>query len=338
MLEVQDLVVRFGPVAAVDDVSFVVPEGPFGLGLVGESGSGKSTIGRAVLRLVTPDSGKIALDGMNIARLRGEALRTYRSQVQIVFQDPYTTLDPRMRVGPHIAEALRAHSVVARRDVTRRVNELLDEVGLSHADYTRRHPHQLSGGQRQRVAIARALAVQPRFLVLDEPTSALDVTVQAKVLDLIRSLRETRGVAYLLISHNLAVVEQLCEQVAVLYLGQIVESAPASTLLHRPAHPYSQMLRMAVPDLDRRTHERQPVVPADPPDPSNPPPGCRFHPRCPLAIDRCRHEPPVLRTLRDNHTVACHRAEDALAQFRAAGTEKMVAPAGSQAHDKESTR
>jgi peptide/nickel transport system ATP-binding protein len=317
MLEVRDLSVRFGPVVAVDGVSFTVPDGPFGVGLVGESGSGKSTIGRAVMRLLEPSTGSIELDGESVQGLKGASLRRYRGRIQIVFQDPYSTLDPRMRVGPHIAEALHTHKVCERSQFGERVVNLLDEVGLDKS-YVSRLPHQLSGGERQRVALARALAVEPRLLVLDEPTSALDVTVQAKVLDLIRQLREQRGLAYLLISHNLAVVEALCEQIAVLYLGQIVETASAETILQRPAHPYTQALRSAVPDLERPDRPPPRLDAADPPDPAAPPSGCRFHPRCPLAVDRCHVEVPILRDVGPNHRTACHRAEEALAMMQTA--------------------
>src|SRR5438132_7642847 len=232
MLEVRDLVVRFGPVVAVDGVSLTVPAGPAGFGLVGASGSGKTTIGRAIVRLTRPASGEVTLDGVDAFRARGRELKAYRKSVQIVFQDPDSTLDPRMRVGPAITEALHAHAVVDRPGATARVEELLGQVGLQ-PDHAERLPHQLSGGQRQRVAIARALAVEPRLLVLDEPTSALDVTVQARVLQLVSRLREERSLAYLLISHNLAVVEQLCEQVAVLYLGKVGEHGETSRVLTR---------------------------------------------------------------------------------------------------------
>lgn len=320
LLEVEDLHVRFGPVRAVDGVSFAVHEGPFGLGLVGESGSGKTTTGRAVMRLVPVERGSIRMDGRDVLRLRGASLRTFRRAVQIVFQDPDTTLDPRVRVGPTIGEALRAHRVVPDSGVAERVERLLGEVGLERS-LAVRFPHQLSGGQRQRVAIARALAVVPRVLVLDEPTSALDVTVQARILQLIGRLRQERRLAYLLISHNLAVVEELCEETAVLYLGRIVERGPTSALLARPAHPYTVALRSAVPEIDLASRRPRVILPGTPPDASNPPPGCPFHPRCPLAIDRCRTEPPPLREIAPSREVACHRAEEVLA---AAGSESPL--------------
>jgi oligopeptide/dipeptide ABC transporter ATP-binding protein len=310
MLEVRDMVVRYGPVVAVDGVSLSVPAGPAGLGLVGESGSGKTTIGRAIVRLTEPASGEVTLDGVNAFQARRAELKAYRKSVQIVFQDPDSTLDPRMRVGPAITEALRAHAIVDRGGAPARVSELLSAVGLQ-PEYAERLPHQLSGGQRQRVAIARALAVEPRLLVLDEPTSALDVTVQARVLELISRLREERSLAYLLISHNLAVVKQLCEEVAVLYLGQIVEQGEAKRVLTRPVHPYTRALRAAVPELSETLPQPQ-TKRADPPNPAEPPPGCRFHPRCPLAIDRCKQERPLLREV-GGRLVSCHRAEVSLA-------------------------
>jgi oligopeptide/dipeptide ABC transporter ATP-binding protein len=327
MLEVRDLVVRYGPVVAVDGVSLTVPAGPAGLGLVGESGSGKTTIGRTIVRLATPASGAVTMDGVDAFAARGGALKAYRKSVQIVFQDPDSTLDPRMRIGPAIAEALRAHQIVERTGIQERVTELLVQVGLE-AEHAERYPHQLSGGQRQRVAIARALAVEPRLIVLDEPTSALDVTVQARVLELIGRLREARSLAYLLISHNLAVVEQLCERVAVLYLGQIVEEGETALVLTRPAHPYTHALRAAVPELSEDL-PRPSTRRADPPNPAAPPPGCRFHPRCPLAIDRCRSEEPQLREVA-GRLAACHRAEEAVAGgFRAAAIADLSAPAQS---------
>ena len=311
LLQVEDLQVRFGEVRAVDHVDLEVPEGPFGVGLVGESGSGKTTFGRAVLRLAPIGGGRILLDGEDRTRVRGASLKRYRRAVQIVFQDPDGTLDPRMRVGNALAEGLLAHAIVPRREVGERVSRLLADVGLE-PDHAQRFPHQLSGGQRQRVAIARALAVEPRLLVLDEPTSALDVTVQAKVLDLIGRLREDHQLAYLLISHNLAVVEKLCERTAVLYLGRVVEEGPTSLLLSRPAHPYTVALRAAVPEIGTRKARRTITVPGEPPDAAAPPPGCQFHPRCPIAIDRCRVESPPLVATGGERAVACHRAEDVL--------------------------
>jgi oligopeptide/dipeptide ABC transporter ATP-binding protein len=315
LLEVADLTVRFGPVRAVDGVSLRLAAGPFGLGLVGESGSGKSTIGRAVVRLVAAAGGQIRFEGKDVAALRGRALKDYRRAAQIVFQDPDNSLDPRMRVGASVTEPLIAHRIVARRRATGRARELLAEVGLD-PELAARYPHQLSGGQRQRVAIARALTVQPRLLVLDEPTSAIDVKAQARVLALIGDLRSRRNLAYLLITHNLGIISELCEQTAVLYLGRVVESGPTGELLSVPAHPYTQALRSAVPEIDMAARRTRLVLPGEPPDAASPPPGCVFHPRCPLAIDRCAAEVPTLREVRPGRQAACHRAEEVLAGLK----------------------
>jgi peptide/nickel transport system ATP-binding protein len=317
VLELRELTVRYGADTAVDTVSLTIPDGPVGVGLVGESGSGKTTIARAIMRLVRASDGAVLHDGRDVLRARGRDLRAYRRAVQIVFQDPDLTLDPRMRVGAAVVEGLRAHRLAPRDGAAARAAELLVEVGLE-AEYAERLPHQLSGGQRQRVAIARALAVEPEVLVLDEPTSALDVTVQARVLALIAQLREERSLSYLLISHNLAVVEQLCERTAVLYLGHLVEEGPTALLLDRPAHPYTQALRAAVPALDGPLPA--PAIRPDAADQVSPPAGgCPFAARCPMVIDRCRTERPPLREL-EGRRVACHRAEDALeaARVRAA--------------------
>jgi oligopeptide/dipeptide ABC transporter ATP-binding protein len=311
LLEVRGLKVRFGGVRAVDGVDLVVPPGPFGLGLVGESGSGKTTIGRALLHLTPIAEGTIVLDGEDVTRIRGAALKRFRRSVQIVFQDPDGTLDPRMRVGPALSEGLRAHGIVSKEKIPARIDELLHDVGLEPG-HARRFPHQLSGGQRQRVAIARALAVEPRLVVLDEPTSALDVTVQSRILRLITGLRDSRQLSYVLISHNLAVVERLCERTAVLYLGRVVEEGPTGRLLARPGHPYTVALRAAVPNIDLTAIRQAVTRPAEPPNAAAPPPGCPFHPRCPLAIDRCRTEPPATRAIDDDRLVACHRAVEVL--------------------------
>ncbi|HZQ15602.1 MAG TPA: ABC transporter ATP-binding protein [Gaiellaceae bacterium] len=318
LLEVENLRVTFGAVCAVDGVSFAVAAGPFGLGLVGESGSGKTSIARAVVRLVDADGGRVRFEGADVLALRGRALRRFRQAAQIVFQDTDGTLDPRMRVGPALAEAVTAHRKLDRARVSERVDLLLDEVGLE-TRHRRRFPHQLSGGQRQRVAIARALAVEPRLLVLDEPTSALDVTVQARVLDLVARLRDERALAYLLISHNLAVVERLCERTVVLYRGRVVEAGPTEVLLLRPAHPYTQALRAAVPELENA--RRPPRIGAAAVERSGEPAACPYYGRCPLAVELCRDDAPPLREVAGRH-VACHRAEDALAG------EAAVRPAG----------
>jgi peptide/nickel transport system ATP-binding protein len=309
LLSVRNLSVRYDGFRAVESVSFDVAGGPFGLGLVGESGSGKTTIAHAVVRLVAAEQGEIRFDGDDVRALGGGALRRYRQTAQIVFQDPDGTLDPRMRIGSVLAEAVNARRRLPRPTVGERVESLLREVGLD-SDHRRRFPHQLSGGQRQRVAIARALAVEPRLLVLDEPTSALDVTVQARVLELIGRLRRERSLAYLLISHNLAVIEQLCEETAVLYRGTIVETGRTERLLARPAHPYTQALRAAVPELEVAPRPRREGAAPDR-DSLGGPAACPYAPRCPLAIERCRSEPPLLREV-EGRRVACHRAEDAL--------------------------
>jgi peptide/nickel transport system ATP-binding protein len=311
LLDISGVTVRFGPVRAVDGVSLQLPPGPCGLGLVGESGSGKTTIGRAALRLVRTSGGVVRFDGKDIAGLRGRALQDYRRAAQVVFQDPDGVLDPRMRIGTTIAEALVAHRMAGRRAAADQARTLLSEVGLDPA-FAARYPHQLSGGQRQRVSIARALSVRPRLLVLDEPTSALDVRAQAAILALVGRLRTQRDLAYLLITHNLAIVSELCEQTAVLYLGRVAESGPTGALLGNPAHPYTRALRSAVPELGGATAARM-VLPGDPPDAVNPPPGCVFHPRCPLAVDRCRAEVPALRAIGPGRLAACHRAEEVLA-------------------------
>jgi len=312
LLRISDLSVHFGPVHAVNQVSLDVAAGPFGLGLIGESGSGKTTIGRAVLRLVRSSGGSITFAGQDVGSLRGAALQAYRRDAQIVFQNPDNSLDPRMRIGGTIAEALNAHRIVSRGDIPGRVAELLTEAGLDPT-FAERYPHQLSGGQRQRVAIARALSVQPKLLVLDEPTSALDVRTQAHMLKLIARLRAERELSYLLITHNFGVVSELCEQTAVLYLGKVAEIGATDVLLSSPAHPYTVALRSAVPEVDVAARRSRIVLSGDAPDAANPPSGCVFHPRCPLAVDRCRTDVPRLREVTPARQVACHRAADVLA-------------------------
>jgi peptide/nickel transport system ATP-binding protein len=312
MLRVEDLHVRFGDVRSVDGVSLTVPDGPSAVGLVGESGSGKTTTIRAILQLVPAHSGTIDFDGTTVGALRGDELSAYRRAVQLVPQDTDGSLSPRLRIGGAIGEVLRAHRTVPRGGVDRRVEELLVDVGLQ-PEHAERLPHQLSGGQRQRVAIARSLAVDPRLLLLDEPTSALDVTVQDKILALLERLRDERGVAYLFVSHNLAVVERICEAVVVLYLGRVAESGDTRRVLARPAHPYTAALRSAVPQLRRAGAARDRLVLHGAlPDPASRPRGCVFHARCPLAIERCIAEVPALREV-DGRLAACHRAEDVLA-------------------------
>jgi oligopeptide/dipeptide ABC transporter ATP-binding protein len=275
------------------------------LGLVGESGSGKTTLGRTVLRLLEPTAGRVLLGGEDITGLSQAALRPMRRRMQIVFQNPYASLNPRRSVGAIVGQPLAVHAVPG--DHARMVGELLDRVGLP-PDAARRYPHEFSGGQRQRVAIARALALRPDLVVADEITSGLDVTVKLRVLALLRELQAEFCLAYLFISHDLAVVRQVADRVAVMYLGQIVEEAPTEALFERPFHPYTRILRASVPPPDPTRAWRPPVLPGDPPSPLVVPPGCRFHPRCPIAEARCRTEPPELRAIEPARRVACHLA------------------------------
>jgi peptide/nickel transport system ATP-binding protein len=312
MLRVADLHVRFGDVQSVAGVDLAVPDGAHAVGLVGESGSGKTTIVRAILQLVPHAEGTITYDDFQVGQLRGRRLSGFRRCVQLVPQDADGSLSPRMRVGTAIAEVLRTHGLATRRDAGARVDALLADVGLL-PEHGRRLPHQLSGGQRQRVVIARALAVEPRLLLLDEPTSAVDVTVQDQVLTLLERLRAEREVSYLFISHNLAVIERLCESVVVLYHGRVAETGPTSSVLANPGHPYTVALRSAVPQLKNAGRRGRLVLHGAPPDPANPPPGCVFHPRCPLAIERCRNEVPLLGDAGGGRRVACHRVDEVLA-------------------------
>ena len=297
------------PVRAVDGVSFTVQRGET-LALVGESGCGKSSVGRTILRLQEPTAGRVAFDGADVFGLAREPLRALRRHMQIVFQDPYSSLNPRMTVGEAVAEGIEIHRLApTRAERAERVAALLEEVGLD-ASYARRYPHEFSGGQRQRIGIARALAVEPEFLVCDEPVSALDVSVQAQVINLLRDLQQRRGLAYLFIAHDLAVVRQIADRIAVMYLGRIVETGPAEALLSDPRHPYTQALLSAVPEPDPLAQRTRIVLSGDPPSPSNPPPGCPFHTRCfhPLRSERCRTEVPALRPVHST-IVACHYAE-----------------------------
>ena len=323
LLEVQDLVVHYGvrgagrvfrkreTVHAVDGVSFRVALHQT-LGLVGESGCGKSTTGRAVLYLERPTSGTVRLEGRELGKLSPRGLATLRRRMQIVFQDPIGALNPRHTVGQLVGEPLRVHEVVPRQRRRERVEELLSLVGLS-SDTVSRFPHELSGGQCQRVGIARALAVEPSLLVLDEPVSALDVSIQAQILQLLTDLQSRLGLSYLFIAHDLAVVGEMSDYVAVMYLGKIVEIAKRDALYARPYHPYTQALFSAVPVPDpvlARGRQRT-IVSGEVPSSLSPPQGCRFHTRCPLAQDRCRREEPLLEPVGDRHQVACHFAEKA---------------------------
>jgi len=296
-------------VRAVDGVSFAIAAGQT-LGLVGESGCGKTTVGRTILRLIEPDAGRVTLDGADVLGLGARELRALRRRMQIVFQDPYGSLNPRMTVQQTLAEPLAIHRLAARPEAERRISSLLEEVGLDPA-FARAYPHELSGGQRQRVGIARALSVEPQFLVLDEPVSALDVSVQAQVLNLLAELQRKRRLTYLFIAHDLAVVKHIADHVAVMYLGKIVERAPATVLYAGPRHPYTTSLLSAVPVPDPKAQRQRIVLQGDVPSPATPPPGCPFHPRCPhpKKSSRCGIEPPALREVAPGQFAACHFAE-----------------------------
>ena len=294
-----------GQVYAVDDVSFTIGSGET-LGLVGESGCGKTTVGRALLRLIEPTSGTLRLQGRDITRLGKVELRPFRQQMQIIFQDPFSSLNPRMRAGDIVAEPLKVHRVATRRRERReRVAELFDRVGLRAAQMDN-YPHQFSGGQRQRIGVARALALNPKLIIADEPVSALDVSIQAQVINLLMDLQRDLKLSYLFISHNLAVVEHISHRIAVMYLGRIVEYTGKTELFTRPLHPYTEALLAAVPVPDPAIKRSRLVVQGDVPSPLRPPPGCHFHTRCPYAEARCRSEAPALREVKPGHHVACH--------------------------------
>ena len=301
-------------VKAVDGVSFDIAEGET-LGLVGESGCGKTTAGRTILRLLHPTGGLVEFAGNDVATAHGDALRAIRRDMQIVFQDPFGSLNPRMTIRGIVEEGLVVHRLGAKQQREEKVRETLEQVGLDPS-YMNRYPHEFSGGQRQRICVARALALGPRFMVLDEPISALDVSIQSQIINLLVELREKFKLTYLFISHDLSVVEYISDRVAVMYLGQIVELAPVKLLYRKPLHPYSEALLSSIPTMDPKVRRARIVLPGDVPSPVNPPAGCRFHPRCPLRKKlsakeqcRCQEELPELRELASGHIVRCHFAE-----------------------------
>ncbi len=292
-------------VHAVDGVSIDVAPGET-VGLVGESGCGKSTTGRCIMRLIEPSEGEIWFQGRDVTKMEGEELRAMRRDMQIIFQDPFASLNPRHTVGTIVGEALVIHGLVKNRtEMEERVVQLLQTVGL-HPEHMRRFPHEFSGGQRQRIGIARALAVEPKLIVCDEPVSALDVSIQAQVINLLEDLQERFGLAYLFIAHDLSVVEHISNRVAVMYLGRVVEVATAEELYENPLHPYTEALLSAVPIPDPKIKRKRIVLQGDVPNPINPPSGCHFHTRCPIAEPRCSVEVPVLKSAGGRHQVSCH--------------------------------
>jgi oligopeptide transport system ATP-binding protein len=323
LLEVTDLVVHFpiksgiivdrevARVHAVDGVSFTLHEGET-LGLVGESGCGKSTLCRAILQLVQPTSGSVRFDGQELVGRSRRDLRPLRREMQMIFQDPFASLNPRKRVGQIVGDPLELHGLASGAELKRRVQELLDRVGLQ-AEHYNRYPHEFSGGQRQRIGIARALALQPKLIIADEPVSALDVSVQAQIINLLEELQDEFGLSYLFVAHDLGVVRHVSDRVAVMYLGKIVENSDSDGLYDNPLHPYTNALLSAVPVPDPRKNiaRERITLEGDVPSPIDPPPGCRFHTRCGSATDVCRTEEPALTAHNDGHAVACHHPRDA---------------------------
>lgn len=292
-------------VKAVENVSFTVREGET-LGLVGESGCGKTTVGRTMLRLTEATSGEVEYEGQNILKLRGREMKAMRRNMQIIFQDPYASLDPRMPIGESVMEGLKIHGIGTQHERFELAIETLRKVGLE--DYhARRFPHEFSGGQRQRIGIARALALRPKFIVCDEPVSALDVSIQSQVLNILKDLQAEFGLTYLFIAHNLSVVEHISDRVAVMYLGKMVELATREELFRNPLHPYTQALMSAIPIPDPKVRRERIILKGDVPSPLNPPSGCRFHPRCPVAMAHCKEEEPAFKEVSPGHFTACWR-------------------------------
>ena len=293
-------------VKAVDKLSFKVKKGET-LGLVGESGCGKTTVGRSMLRLVEPTSGEVRFDGKDMLKLKGKELKTIRRDMQIIFQDPFASLDPRLPIGESVMEGLRIHRIGNSQERFELMLDTLKKVGLE--DYhARRYPHEFSGGQRQRIGIARALALRPKFIICDEPVSALDVSIQSQVLNILKDLQQEFGLTYLFIAHNLSVVEHISDRVAVMYLGKMVELTDRDELFTNPLHPYTKALMSAIPIPDPHLKRERIILTGDVPSPLNPPSGCRFHPRCPIAKDNCSVDDPEFRELKPGHFVACHYA------------------------------
>ena len=344
LIQVRDLQMHFpvtkgivfqrqvGAVKAVDGVSFSIKKGET-LGLVGESGCGKSTTGRAILQLYRPTAGEVLFQGQDLVKLRGEDMRRMRRKVQMIFQDPYASLNPRMTVGDIVGEPIRVHNLRQGKAVRERVQELLQLVGLNPY-FINRYPHEFSGGQRQRIGVARALAVEPEFVVCDEPVSALDVSIQAQVINLLEELQDKLGLTYLFIAHGLSVVKHISDRVAVMYLGKVVELAEGSKLYNMPMHPYTQALLSAVPIPDPKIEKRRKriILEGDVPSPLNPPSGCHFHTRCPIAIERCKVEEPPFMDYGGGHFAACWRARESIELMPGAGSivpplsEAPVAP------------